>query len=104
MADNIVKQVLEIETEADGIINDARQKAKELKASVKDEAESLREKMEKEFDEEIESARSERKQQADEQIKKIEADADKKLSMLESPDSDAVSKALDHILKRLKES
>ena len=104
MTENIVKQVLEIESEADGVIADARQKARELKSSVKKETESLRQELEKSFEGEIESFRAERKQQAEEQIKKIEADADKKLSALESPDPESVSRALDHILKNLKES
>ena len=101
MDENIVKQVQDIEAEADRIVAEAKQHAADLEESLESEIDALQ----KEREEALEGRLSELKHKLDEetsaQVAEIEQNAKEAMARLDSLDPQAVDGGLQLILERL---
>ena len=100
MDENIVKQVQDIEAEADRILSEAKQRAADLEASLESEIEALR----KEREEVLDGRLSALKQKLDEQtaarLNEIERSAKEAMARLDSLDPQAVDGGVQLVLAR----
>jgi len=99
--ENIVKQVQDIEAEADRVVTEAKQRAADLEASLEPEIDAIRKEREKVLDGRL----SELKQKLDDdtaaRLNEIEQAAKEAMARLDSLDPQAVEGGVRLILERL---
>lgn len=102
MAQNIIKEVQDIETEADRILADANEKAEELKNSVAPELENIRKKQEKELDDKSSEFESGLQEKTNSQLEELDAAAQEKMGKLQDIDADAFDEAVNLVVERIR--
>lgn len=101
MVQNVIKEVQDIETEADRILADAEKKAEDLKKSVAPELETLREKQEEELSANFSQFESTLQKNTDRQLKEVDGEAKEKMGKLQAIDADAFDKAVNLVVERI---
>ncbi len=102
MAQNIIKEVQDIETEADRVLAEANEKAEELKNSVAPELENIRKKHEKELDDKSSEFESSLQEKTNSQLEELDAAAKEKMKKLQAIDADAFDEAVKLVVERIR--
>ncbi len=103
MDENIVQQVSRIEAEADRIVSEAKRSAAELEEALDSEVEVLRQERERAFRQQMQAFNDQLKRETAGKLDQIERDAKRAMAQLDSLDPAAVERAVELILKHLRE-
>lgn len=101
MTDNIIEQVKTIESEADRIIAEAKEKADEMGRSVEGELSDLREERKKVYGTKLDEAKQEIESRTRDRIESMEKEAARAEENLDSLDKQNLNEAVDRIVSRL---
>ena len=103
MDQNIVEQVARIEEEADKVVADAKRRAQELEQSVETEIEALRKAHQRELQDKLSVLKKKLQAQSAARLAEIEENARTAQARLDSLDAWAVNRAIELIVKHLRE-
>jgi len=103
MPENLVGQVKEIEAEADRIVAEARKRAEELEQATKRQVAAIRREHEEALARQLESLRQEMERQTAAEQAKLDAAAAQMAGRLRSIRQADLSRAIELILKHLRE-
>jgi F0F1-type ATP synthase membrane subunit b/b' len=103
VAEDLIEQVKEIEAEADRIVAEAREKAREMERSVAEDISALRGQYEDTFRQEMEGFKAEEQERTVEEQAELDRKAEAISEQLRSMAPDAASRAVELVLKHLRE-
>ena len=103
MGENIIQQVQDIESEADEVLAEARENARDMERSTEEKISRFRENRESQFQRETEEMEEEVQEKTRHRIEQIQQKAEEAEKELDSLDDEAVDQAVDFIVSNLRE-
>lgn len=103
MAENIIQQVQDIEAEADGIVADARENAREMERSTEEQIANLREERQQQLERDVAEMENELQEQSRRRIEEIEKKAHQAERELDSLGDETMGEAVEFIVSHLRE-
>ncbi len=103
MTEDLIAQVKAMEADADEIVSESLRRAEQIRAAVPSKVAELREEQQRTYQQEIDAFRRKLDAEARQQMQKVDERADAIAGRLDAVDQDAVSRAVDLILKQLSE-
>ena len=102
MGESIVEQVSRIEAEADGIVRQAQQRARELSDSVADQVAAFLQERDEAFRRKVAALKEQLRGQTEGRLAEVDKAGQEAMARLESLDPDAAAKAVKLVLEHLR--
>lgn len=103
MGENIIEQVQNIEAEADTLVADARESAREMARSTEERISDLREQHQEQLRKDVQEMEEEVEEQTRKRIEEIETAARRAEQHLDSLSDETMNRAVDFIVTHLRE-
>lgn len=101
MSENIVEQVKSIESEADSIIAEAREKARQMESSVEEEVAEMRDEHRKEYEQKVAELERKLEEQREDRLAELKNRAHEVMDELDDLDPEKEENAVQFILSEL---